>query len=137
MNTDTTASCTCGSVRFRSEARPVAQFFCHCADCRQATGGKFARVAFFRTGRSEISGRTTQAEFTARSGSRTTRESCAACGSLLFDRSEGFPMLIGVMAERIAAPFVFEPLCHVWAAGVDPSDLPDTELPRYDEGFPT
>jgi hypothetical protein len=32
----------------------------------------------------------------------------------MFDTSERFPTLIGVMVEQIDAPFVFEPVFHVW-----------------------
>lgn len=40
------------------------------------------------------------------------------------------------MSTGIAEPFVFEPVCHVWAAGVETSDLTRGELPRHEEGFP-
>jgi hypothetical protein len=40
------------------------------------------------------------------------------------------------MSTEITDPFVFEPVCPVWAAGVETSDLPRGELPRYEEGFP-
>ena len=32
----------------------------------------------------------------------------------MFDRTQGFPQIIGVVAERIGPPFTFQPRCHVW-----------------------
>lgn len=32
----------------------------------------------------------------------------------MFDQSEGFPGIIGVVRERISGDFVFAPRCHVW-----------------------
>ena len=114
MNSPIIANCSCGAVQFESERPPVLKLFCHCKDCQESTGAPFARTAFYKAKHSEIYGPLTVRAFKAQSGNRTTRESCANCGSLMFDRSQGFPALIGVMAERISVPFVFEPACHVW-----------------------
>ena len=114
MNNEITATCQCGAVRFRSQHQPVLQLFCHCKDCQVSTSGAFAKTAFFKLKYTEVSGRLAVRTFKAVSGNKTTRESCANCGSLMFDRSEGFASLIGVMAERINEAFVFEPACHVW-----------------------
>jgi hypothetical protein len=116
-------------VKFRSEKSPLLQLVCHCTDCQTALGEAHANAAFFEATSCEVSGELTKRAFTASSGSATTRESCAACGAVMFDRSEGFPTLLGVMAERIAPPFTFAPACHVWtrsraADAVLPDDLP-------------
>ncbi len=131
MITEIHATCGCGAVRFRSATAPVVQMMCHCKDCQTATGKHHAKAAFFRTRHCDVSGDLRELAFTAKSGSRTTREACAACGTLMFDRSEGFASLIGVMAERIASPFVFEPACHVWIDSRHPDDAIDDALPRY------
>lgn len=130
MNSQITASCQCGAVQFQSAAHPIMQLFCHCKDCQESTGSPFAKTAFFKSRHCEISGSLSVREFKAESGNRTTRESCASCGSVMFDRSEGFPSLIGVMAERISAPFVFEPGCHVWTRSKQPHvEIPDNARP--------
>lgn len=54
---------------------------------------------------------------------------------MLFDRSEGFPNLVGVAAERIERPFNFQPNCHVWIRSKhEHADIPDATL-RYSEGL--
>jgi hypothetical protein len=114
MNSQITANCRCGAVQFRSQSSPVLQLFCHCKNCQESAGSPFVRIAFFKAKQSEVCGPLAVRAFEAESGNRTTREWCANCGSLMFDRSEGFPALIGVVAKRISVPFVFEPTCHVW-----------------------
>ena len=59
-------------------------------------------------------GSTTTREFKADSGTNTSRESCASCNQLMFDRTQGFPQIIGVVADRIEPPYSFQARCHVW-----------------------
>ena len=135
MNNQLSASCQCGAVQFQSSTNPILQLVCHCNDCREATGSPFAKTVFFKSKHCESSGPLSVREFKAESGKRTTRESCASCGSVMFDRSEGFPSLVGVMAERINAPFVFEPVCHVWTRSKQPQiDIPDN-VRQYPENI--
>lgn len=126
MNSQITASCRCGAVQFKSQRPPVLQLLCHCTHCQTSTAGPFAKTAFFTAEHAEVSGALVVRAFKAKSGNRTTRESCANCGFLMFDRSEGSPALIGVMAKRISGPFVFEPECHVWTQSKQPCvTIPD------------
>ncbi len=135
MSDTYTAACECGAVQFRSERPPVVQFVCHCSDCREALGRPFAQTAFFEVDHVTISGDVVAMEFTVESGKWTSRERCPQCTSVIFDRAEGFPTLVGVMAERLAAPYAFEPACHVWtkskASGVV---IPDG-MKCYEENF--
>lgn len=126
MTDEITATCECGEVCFTSNERPVVQLVCHCSDCRQATGRAFAEIVFFISEHVEISGSLSVDTFRADSGSETTRESCTVCGSLMFDRSQGFPTLVGVMAERMDEPFEFEAGAHVWTK----SKRADVEIPK-------
>jgi len=130
-----TARCGCGAVRFTSEAGPVAQVVCHCTDCQEATGAACARIAFFKQKASRVTGDVTVRGFTAGSGKRTARESCTRCGTLMFDRSDGFPALVGVMAERLDAPFRFEPACHVWTRSKRPDVVISDGLPQHAENL--
>ena len=51
-----TGGCSCGAIRYESNAEPIMMFKCHCRDCQQATGSGFApgmllpREAFRFTG---------------------------------------------------------------------------------------
>jgi hypothetical protein len=128
MNSPITAQCRCGAVRFTSQRPPILQRYCHCTNCQESTGRPFARTALFKAQHSAVSG-----PLAVRAYNRTTWESCADCGSLMFDRSAGFPALIGVVAERISAPFVFEPAGHDWTSSTQSNVTILDDARRYAE----
>ncbi|MEO0369056.1 MAG: GFA family protein [Pseudomonadota bacterium] len=90
------------------------QLICHCEDCRASTGRSFAQIAFFKEREIAILGNVISDQYTSALGNQTYRDKCPKCGEVIFDRSNAFPGLIGVMAERIAN-FDFNPVAHVWA----------------------
>jgi hypothetical protein len=53
----------------------------------------------------------------------------------MFDRSDGFPALIGVMAARISVPFVFEPQCHAWTKSRQSYVTIPDDARQYAENF--
>ena len=114
MATPLVATCTCSSFRFKSESEPIFQLTCHCTQCRQVSKAPFTNSVFFKLAESEVQGKTVAHSFTADSGTKTLRETCATCGEMLLDRTEGFPQIIGIVAERIQPPFEFQARCHVW-----------------------
>jgi hypothetical protein len=127
MTTSFVASCSCGAFKLKATRTPILQITCHCQQCREASKTPFTNFAFFKLADTEISGATKAMEFVADSGSKTVREFCASCGELLLDRTEGFPQIVGVVAERIQPPYEFQPRCHVWLESkVVDVVLPDT-----------
>lgn len=129
------AACACGALQFRSSTPPVMQVICHCADCRVATGRPFCETAFFRQGPDAITGPQTAIPFVAASGASTERVACSQCRTIMFDTSERFPDIIGVIAETIAPPFVAEPACHMWVSSkAAAADIRDG-LPQHAEGL--
>ena len=114
MDTVITASCNCGAVKFSASSDPLIQFVCHCTHCQTATGNAFAELVFFKLKRTAITGDLRKQQFVADSGSRTQRHYCIHCNDLMFDQSEGFAGIIGVMRERITSDFIFTPVSHVW-----------------------
>ena len=114
MVTPVEAKCTCGEFRFKSQGEPIIQLTCHCSQCRQVSKAPSSNFAFFKLAECEIQGKTVIHSFTADSGTKTLRESCATCGEMLLDRTEGYPQIIGVVADRIQPPYEFQARCHVW-----------------------
>ncbi len=114
MNPAVVASCRCGGFQFKSAREPILQLTCHCQHCREVSKTPFTNFAYFKLVGAEISGKTIIHRFVADSGSKTIRESCASCGESLLDRTEAFPQIVGVVAERIQPPFAFQARCHVW-----------------------
>lgn len=135
-DTSTTAACRCGTIRVRCGSAPVLQLVCHCSDCRAAAGTPFTNFVFFRARDTEVTGTPRRVAFTAASGHATVRELCPACGEMVLDRTDGFPKVVGVVAERLAAPFIFTPQHHVWAASRLPGVALPTDLPVYPGSAP-
>jgi hypothetical protein len=131
MSTPFIATCRCGGVRFQSPRAPILQLTCHCQQCREASGAPCTNFAFFKLADTELTGATKNQAYVADSGSNTLRASCAQCGDLMLDRTEGFPQIVGVVAERIQAPFEFNPRCHVWVE----NKLPEVVMPEAVRAF--
>jgi hypothetical protein len=103
----TSLQCRCGQVHLHLAAAPVAQFYCHCEDCRAVTGGAFAPVALFPAGSVELRGGDTTT-WTLRTMPRTR---CATCGTLLFGEPPGMGMR-GV-SGFLLPPALFKPAFHI------------------------
>lgn len=101
MATPIHATCTCGGFKFMSTSEPIFQLTCHCSQCRQVSQSPFTNLAFFKLAECEVEGKTVTHSFTADSGTKTFRETCAVCGEMLLDRTEAFPQVVGVVAERL------------------------------------
>jgi hypothetical protein len=123
------ACCQCSGVKFITNSQPLIQFVCHCKDCQTATGFPFAGIVFFKRKHAEITGELGQHKFIADSGKTTSRDYCLQCNTVMFDQSEGFPGVIGVIQERILGDFEFLPQSHVWVK----SKLAEIVIP---EGVP-
>lgn len=130
-----TASCICKKVQFSSASAPILQFICHCQDCRDATGDDYSTTAFFKKDAVKITGEVTTKTYISAKGNRTTRESCAACGTPIIDKSDGFPSLLGVFANRIEAQFKAAPTCHIWTRSRLPHVSVGIGLPEHSEGL--
>jgi hypothetical protein len=129
------AQCRCGSFKFASAQPPFLQLTCHCEQCRQVAKTPSTNFAFFKLAVTQVQGETITHTFKADSGATTYRETCASCGDMVVDRSEGFPKMIGVVAERIQAPYNFAPRCHVWVESKQPDVVLDDGLPVFARGM--
>jgi len=79
-----TGGCLCGALRYEATGEPLYAGHCYCADCRKASGSGF--IPFIGVARSEVSfsGQVLKHRSKARSGGDAVRNSCAACGGLVF-----------------------------------------------------
>ncbi len=107
-------SCGCGQLSFESVSEPVLTLCCHCLDCQDALQADFANIAFFITAGITLQGELGEKHYVAASGSKTRRQFSPKCDTVMFDRSEGFPQLLGVMASQLQPPYKFIPACHVY-----------------------
>jgi len=108
------ARCRCGQLKFESESKPVLEIVCHCLDCQDALEADYASLAFFKMSETNIEGDFAEKIYLADSGNETCRQYCDQCDTVMFDRSEGFPHLLGVNVLQLKQPFDSQPSCHVF-----------------------
>lgn len=101
-----TLTCRCGSVQLRIDTSPLTQFYCHCDDCRAATGGAFVPIALFSTDAVTVNGGGTFT-WTYKTLPRTR---CSTCGTFLFGEPPGLGVR-GVSGFLLPAD-MFEPAFH-------------------------
>ena len=129
------AKCACGDVRFKSTSRPVMQLCCHCLDCQDSLKKEYATIAFFQVDSTKVSGIVEETFYRADSGGRTVRQLCAKCRTVMFDKSESFPTLIGVMTDQMRAPFIPTPSCHVWVDSKSANVSIPADIRQYARGI--
>ena len=92
------------------------ELICHCRDCQDALQADFANIAFFNTDQTLVEDKLAERIYLATSGNETCRKYCIWYETIMFDRSEEFPHLLGVMAGQLQPPFESHPTCHVYAS---------------------
>jgi hypothetical protein len=102
-----TLSCRCGNVHLHVVAAPIAQFYCHCNDCRAVTGGAVVPIALFSSDAVTVSGAHTST-WTYKTLPRTR---CSTCGTFLFGEPPGLGVR-GVSGFLLPAD-MFEPAFHI------------------------
>ncbi|MDB5584568.1 MAG: aldehyde-activating protein, partial [Bradyrhizobium sp.] len=72
--------CPCGSAHLRIRGEPVAQFWCHCADCQQVHGAAYVAESVYAAEDVELA----EGKTIAFALKTTPRVTCAGCGTRLF-----------------------------------------------------
>ena len=77
--------CTCGSVRYRLNARPLFVHCCHCTWCQRETGSAFAVNAMIEASNVELlKGELERTTLPSASGKGQTLSRCPHCGITLW-----------------------------------------------------
>lgn len=137
METILRGGCLCGSVRYEYPGEPGESSYCHCDDCRKATGGPYTvgvlvEAAKLRIVSGQVKGYTTIAD----SERKITREFCPQCGSPLFTRAAKCPDLVFLKAGCLDEPERIKPSCQIWTKCAVPWAYIDESLPSFSEGEP-
>jgi hypothetical protein len=115
--------CLCGAVRYRLGAKPLAMYYCHCSQCRRASGSSFATNLLVRTEALELTaGESLLAAYESSPGKR--RFFCSRCGSPLFSAAAATPQIRSLRAGTLDGDPGARPSVHIHAA----SKAPWTEL---------
>jgi len=120
-----TGGCLCGAVRFTYDGEVGAASYCHCSDCRRATGGPFAVGVRMQAAKLKVAGRTASHAKTSDAGKPITRHFCPACGSPLFTHTPGTETAF-VRAGTLDDPGVVRPALEIWTVSQVPwARVPD------------
>ena len=108
-----TGRCLCGDVQFEIDGKLGPAIYCHCSQCRRASGSAFAanasvraRYLRFRSGRDAIREyESTPGEF---------RAFCSRCGSPVYSRLASDPETFRIRLGTLDGDPGRRPLSHVW-----------------------
>jgi hypothetical protein len=132
-----TGSCRCGAVRFEATAEPNHVSYCHCADCRKATGAPVSAFVGFEAGAVSLTGETLKSF----DNGPVTRSFCGICGSPIAYADERIGENIYFMLGAMDAPENYKPTLHAYVREQLPYlHMPDglarhlrTSVPRPEE----
>ena len=108
-----TGGCRCGRYRFASTAAPFWVSYCHCVDCRRATGAPVTAFAGFYDDQLTLQG---EPAAVYRAGVHVERSFCAHCGAPLGYRDDRLADEHYYYIGTLDAPERFAPRLHSWTS---------------------
>ena len=107
--------CLCGALRYEAGEPPTLMGHCYCTDCRKASGSGFIPFASFRAAALRLSGEALVHRMTHADGREAVRNSCAACGGLVFGGVLGAAKSHTIYAGSFDEPALFKPTIAIFA----------------------
>ncbi len=130
--------CLCGAVQYQWQGESVSASYCHCPDCRRATGGPYTvGVSVAEAGLTIRSGKPKGYTKIADSGRNITREFCPECGSPLFTKAEACPGIVFIKAGSLDSPEIIKPTHQTWIQMAVPWAYLDKDLPGFEGNGPS
>lgn len=106
--------CLCGGVRYEARFRPDAVYYCHCSQCRRATGSSFAtNVAIARRELKITAGEDLIRSYTSTPGKH--RNFCSNCGSPLYSEYLDDPDTLYLRVGTLDDDGELSACAHIWA----------------------
>ena len=129
-----TGGCLCGALRYKATGKALCAGYCFCADCRKASGSGF--IPFIGVARSDVtfSGQILQHRSKARGGGDAVRNSCAACGGLVFGGEIGQSESFTIYAGSLDDPQLFSPSIAIFTRNRPPWALIPPGLEVFADG---
>jgi hypothetical protein len=119
--------CRCGAVRFEARSEPQHVSYCHCTDCRRATGSPVAAFVGFDADDVSIEGKALKAY----QNGPVARSFCGNCGSPIAYLDSRLPGQVYFMLGAMDQPAYFRPTHHSYVREQLPYlHMPDG-LPRH------
>ena len=128
-----TGRCLCGGVRYEIDGEIGSVVYCHCSQCRRASGTAFATNASVRAEHFRlVAGRDLVTEYESSPGK--FRAFCARCGSPILARWAAHPDFVRIRLGTLDDDPGTRPLLHVWVGSKAPWFEITDELPRLQAG---
>jgi len=125
-------SCLCGLVAYEVPDSFEYSLYCHCSNCRRATG---AAAKPFAGIRSDLLTLVSGGNHVMRYGEGTSHDAhCERCGSLLYSSVRNGAYLHVTLGTLIDSPSI-RPTAHIFVGSKAPWDNICDGLPQFD-GFP-
>lgn len=105
-----TGGCRCGAVRFEARQDPLQVSYCHCADCRRASGAPVSVFVGFPETSVDVAG-DGLAEY--RNGP-VRRSFCGKCGTPIFYYDTRLKGAVWFMLGAMDAPSHYKPKLHAY-----------------------
>jgi len=113
--------CRCGAVRFEASAEPLSVGYCHCADCRRATGAPVSAFVGFPGDAARFSGDT----LGVYENGAVSRSFCTVCGSPIAYVDQRLAGHIYFMLGAMDVPANYKPTRHAYVR----EQLPYVHMP--------
>ena len=124
-------SCLCGKIRYELSGPLGPVVYCHCSQCRKASGSSFATNASIAVDHFRITqGTGLLREYESSQGVK--RCFCAECGSAIIKRVESSPDSVRLRLGTLDSDPGVEPVAHIFVGSRAPwTELTDG-LPRHE-----
>ena len=123
----TTGGCLCGATRYAIAAETRGTSYCHCEDCRKASGAPVVAWTFFPVGSLTWTTGTPKTLLFA----RRERTFCPGCGTPLSFFDPAIPNQYEVTTCSLDHPDLFPPRDHTWTQDRLPWFETADALPRH------
>jgi hypothetical protein len=120
--------CRCGAVRFEAKAEPDHVSYCHCVDCRRASGAPFSAFVGFETRHVVFTGKALKMF----ENGTATRSFCGVCGSPIAYVDERLEDHIYFVLGAMDRPEAFNPTVHAYVSQKLPWIVLCDGLPQHD-----
>ena len=129
-----TGHCLCGSVQYEISGEPLALLYCHCEECRRATGSSLNTSILVRRGDFRVmSGEDAISFYESSPGNR--RHFCSTCGSPVFKHFPKPPNFVTVRAGTLDSDPGIRPSGHIWVSEKAPWYEITDGLPQFSKGL--
>lgn len=120
--------CLCGAIRYEVSGPALQTSYCHCTDCRKASGAPAAAWTFFKFGSLKWNGeRPKILKFAGRE-----RSFCGECGSPLMFFDPSLPDFFEMNTCTLDNPAPHVPIDQCWVSDELPWASGLAALPRFE-----